>query len=265
VEIAGDGSGTYHVVYLDAGTSDAILYKNGKHDTWSAVETVAGESMDARPAVGLLADGTVVVAWSTGGAVRYNTRTPAGVWGTAADVLTPGTLASSVAGAVDPVGNFHIVFIDGTDLVHAWFDGTAWFDGGAVAAAGAGTLVALASDGLGVLHALFWDTTLKYYYRDGSGWTPGTAPVATAAAPEELDLAADAGDNLHAVVEDNSGTYYEILHFQKPPAAAWGAADTVSDSMANANSKQPILLTNPDLTLLVLWSETDRIRMVSWE
>jgi hypothetical protein len=264
-EIAGDGAGIYHVVFLDAGSPDTILYTSGKHDTWSAVETVAQESMDARPAVGLLSDGTLVAAWSTGGAVRYNTRSSAGVWGTAGDVLTAGTNAGSVAGAVDPSGNFHVVFINGTDLVHAWFDGTAWNDGGTVAAAGTGALLALASDGLGVVHALYWDTTLKYAYRAAAGWNAGTAPAATAAAPQALDLAVDAGDNLHAVVEDSSGTYYEVLHFQKPPAGTWGAAGTLSDTMANADSRQPCLLTNPDLTLFVLWAESDRIRLVAWE
>jgi hypothetical protein len=266
-EIAGDGAGTYHLVCLDAGVADsAILYTSGKHDTWSAVETVAGESMDARPAVGLLAGGTVITAWSTGGAVRYNTRSPAGVWGTAGDVLTAGTNAGSVSGAVDPSGNFHIVFINGTDLVHAWFDGGAWNDGGTVAVAGTGTLVSLASDGLGVLHALWWDTTLKYAYRDASGWAAGTAPTATAAAPEALDLVADAGDSLHAVVEDSTGTYAEIHHFQKPPAGAWSVTpEILSDGIPDIDSKQPCLLVNPDLTITVLWSEDYRVRMVSWE
>jgi hypothetical protein len=264
-EIVIDGAGVFHVAYLDSGGTDSIFYTNGKDDVWIAAEPVAAEALDARPAIGLMPDGSVVVAWATGGVARYNTRSAAGVWGTAADVLTAGTNAASLAGAVDPAGDFHILYVNGTDLVHAWFDGTAWNDGGTVAAAAPGTLVALASDQRGILHALWWDTTLSYYYRDAGGWTAGIAPVATSTAPESLDLAMDAGDTLHAVVADDTGTYYEIIHFAKPSAGAWSAGDTVSDIVANQDSKQPCLAADQDLTLTVIWSESDRIRMVAWE
>jgi hypothetical protein len=75
----------------------------------------------------------------------------------------------------------------------------------------------------------------------------------------------DAGDTLHAVVADDTGTYYEIIHFAKPSAGAWSAGDTVSDIVANQDSKQPCLAADQDLTLTVIWSESDRIRMVAWE
>ena len=265
VEIAVDGSGVFHLAYLDSGGTDSIFYTNGKDDTWIVAEPVAAEALDARPAMGLLPDGSVVVAWTTGGAVRYNTRAPAGIWGAADDVLTPGTNAANLAGSMDPSGNFHLIFVNGTDLVHAWFDGSAWNDGGAIAAAAPGSLVALAADGLGVLHALWWDTTLEYASWESSGWAVDTAPTATAVSPQALDLVADAGDTLHAVVEDDAGTYLEILHFIKPPAGVWSAGDTISDILATADSHQPCLVAKQDLTLFAIWSESDRIRMVFWE
>lgn len=263
-EIVADDAGVFHLAYLDSGGTDSIFYTNGKDDTWITAEPVAAEAPDARPALGLLPDGSVVVAWATGGVARYNIRSAAGSWGTAADVLTAGTNAASLAGAVDPSGDFHIAYVNGTDLVHAWFDGIAWNDGGTIAAAAPGTLVALASDGMGILHALWWDTTLNYAFRDGGGWTAGTAPVATSTSPESLDLAVDAADTLHSVVADDTGTYYEIIHFTQPAAGVWSAGDTISDILANADSKQPSLAVNQDLTLFVFWSESDRIRMVSW-
>ncbi len=265
VEIAVDVSGGFHLAYMDSAGTPGILYTNGKHDTWITPETVAAEAPDARPAMGLLPDGSVVVAWATGGAVHYNLRDPAGAWGTAAAVLTPGANAASLAGSMDPSGNFHIIFINGTDLVHAWFDGSAWSDGGTVAAAAAGSLLALAADGLGVLHALWWDTDFKYAYRDAGGWTAGAAPFADATAPASLGLAVDAAGTLHAVLEDDSGTYFEILHFSLPPAGAWSAGETISDVLANADSRQPCVVANQDLTLFAVWSESDRIRMVFWE
>jgi|GEM_PF-2493939 len=264
VEIAVDGAGVFHLAYLDSGGTDSIFYTSGKDDTWITAEAVAAEAPDARPAIGLLPDGSVVVAWATGGVARYNVRSAAGSWGSAADILTAGTNAASLAGAVDPSGDFHIAYLNGTDLVHAWFDGVAWNDGGTIAAAAPGTLVALASDGMGILHALWLDTTLNYAYRDAGGWTAGTAPAATSTSPESLDLAVDAADALHAVVADDSGSYYEIMHFTKPAAGAWSAGDTVSDILANADSKQPSLAVSEDLTLFVFWSESDRIRMSSW-
>jgi hypothetical protein len=262
-EVVVDAAGVFHVAYLDSGGTDSIYYTNGKDDAWIAAEPVAAEALDARPAIGLMPDGSVVVAWAVGGVARYNVRSAAGSWGTAADVLTAGTNAASVAGAVDPSGNFHIVYVNDTNLVHAWYDGTAWYDGGTVAAAATGTLVALASDGRGILHALWWDTTLNYAYRDGGGWTAGTAPAATSSLPESLDLDADAGDTLHAVVADDSVTFYEIVHFAKPPAGAWSAGVTVSSAAADA--KQPSLTANQDLILFVFFAESARIRMVSWE
>jgi len=262
-EVVVDGSGGFHVAYLDSGGTDSIFYTNGKNDTWIAAEPVAAEAPDTRPAIGLMPDGSLVVAWAAGGAARYNTRSAAGVWGTAADILTAGTNAASLAGAMAPSGDFHILYVNGTDLVHAWFDGTAWNDGGAVAAAAPGALVALACDQRGILHALWWDTTLNYYYRDAGGWTAGTAPAATSALPESLDLDVDAGDTLHAVVEDNTVTFYEILHFSMPPAGAWSAGESIS--AATADSRQPSLTASQDLTLLVVFSQSGRIRVVSWE
>ena len=262
-EIEVDGAGVFHVAYLDSGGADSIFYTNGKDDVWIAAEPVAAEALDARPAIGLMPDGSLVLAWATGGAARYNVRSAAGVWGTAAGVLTAGTNAASVAGAVDPSGNFHIVYVNDTNLVHAWYDGVAWNDGGTVAAAATGTLAALACDRRGILHALWWDTTLNYSYRDAGGWTAGTAPTASSTAPESLDLEVDAGDTLHAVVADDSVTYYEIVHFTQPSAGAWSAGDTLSSM--TSDSKQPCLAVGEDLTLTVIWSESDRIRMVAWE
>jgi hypothetical protein len=264
-EIAVDETGVFHLVYVDSGGTASILYTNGKHDAWITPETVAAEAPDARPAVGLLPDGSVVVAWTTGGQAHYNLRDPGGVWGTAADVLTPGTGAVSLAGSMDPSGNFHIIFVNDTDLVHAWFDGSTWSEGGAIAAATSGSLLALAADGLGVLHALWWDTGLKYAYRDAGGWTAGTAPGPPATYPQALDLAADSAGALHAVVEYDSGTHLEILHFSLPPTGVWSAGETISSIMANADSQQPCVVANQDLTLFAVWSESDRIHIVFWE
>jgi hypothetical protein len=265
VEIAVDQSGVFHLAYLDSGTTESIFYTSGKDATWITPEAVAAEAPDARPAVGVLPDGSVLVAWSTGGEVHYNLRDPAGSWGTAAAVPASITNAASLAGSMDPSGNFHIIFVNGADLVHAWFDGGAWNDGGAIATAAPGSLVALAADGLGILHALWWDTTLNYASRGSAGWTVGTEPAATATAPQALDLAVDAGDTLHAVVEDDSGTYFEILYFSMPPAGVWSAGETISNILADADSKQPCVVANQDLTLCSVWSESDRIRMVFWE
>lgn len=265
VEIAVDPGGVFHLAYLDSGTTDNILYTSGKDDTWATPEAVAAEAPDTRPAVGVLPGGSVVVAWATGGEVHYNLRDPAGSWGTAAAVLTGITGAVNLAGSVDPSGNFHLVFVNGSDLVHAWFDGVAFNDGGAIAAAAPGSLPALVADGLGILHALWWDTDLKYAYRGSAGWTVGTPPAAAATAPEALDLVVDAGNTLHAVVEDDAGAYFEIIHFSLPPAGAWSAGEAISDILANLDSRQPCLVANRDLTLFAVWSESDRIRMVLWE
>jgi fibronectin type III domain protein/IPT/TIG domain-containing protein len=262
-EIVVDSADNFHLVWQEAGADPEIKYVTGTIGAWGSSETVAVTTTTARPAIGVLPDSSVVVAWSEGGKVVYNVRSAA-VWGTPADVLTAGTNAAHVAGAVDPAGNFHLAYIDATALQHAWFDGSTWNSGGAIDNAPSSTLFAMAADQLGQLHVFWWNIALNYSAWDGVSWGAATALTQTATLPEALDALVDAANVLHVVAEDDSGAEYDIWRDYWTPAGVAETGDIATAAVAG-QSKQPCLVVTPDMKVHAFFSQTDFIYPVTWE
>ncbi|MBW1872718.1 MAG: hypothetical protein JRJ19_11675, partial [Deltaproteobacteria bacterium] len=262
-EIVVDAADNFHLVWQEAGATPEIKYVSGTIGTWGSSETVALTTTTARPVIGVLPDSSVVVAWSEAGKVVYNVRSGAS-WGTPADVLTAGTNAVHVAGAVDPAGNFHLAYIDATALQHAWFDGSAWNSGGPIDNAPSSTLVSMAADQLGQLHVFWWNISLNYSAWDGVSWGVASALTQTATLPETLDALVDAANVLHVVAEDDSGAEYDIWRDYWTPAGLAEAGDNATLSVAG-QSKQPCLVVTPDMKVHAFFSQTDFIYPVTWE
>jgi hypothetical protein len=251
VEIASDSSGGYHLAWQEGAT--AITYANST-DNFTTQETVATETTATRPAVGVLSTGEVIVAWTVSGKVRYNLRSSTPTWGTAADVLASITSAERLAGAVDLADNFHLIYRNGSNLVHAWFDGATWNAGGILASVTNSPLLALASDHKGQVHAIWWDSSLKHALWNGNSWSsPSAALGVTSTDPVDMDAKVDAGDVLHVVIADGAGTDYDIVHLlRNPNTSIFSMATKINDTTTAQH--QPCVVITPSLKITVLYT-----------
>ena len=266
-ELISVGPGAFEAAWLDGNA--AIRNSGGFSDAWSVPASAADESGLAVD-LGALPDGSLVAVWSAGDSlsVRYSIDDGVSGFGVAAELSATSGNTKAVAGVVDPTGNFHVVFVDGTNLVHYVFDGIAW-DGPNTVAAITGTpadvTLDVAVELSGDLHVLFWDDGYYHSSFDATTWSMA-APLIGAAvvASGSIQLVIDPADVLHAVVEeDQSGVDFDIVHFELPPGGTWSAGETLTDMGGDARS--PSLAVGPDLSVNVVWSEADFVYFSSWD
>ncbi len=261
------GAGDFRAIWLDGLVS--VRAGSGFDVGWSVAEVAA--ELAGSAVIGVLSDGRMVAAWTAadGLSVRFNIHD--GVWGSPQDLLVPTSgNTNSVGGAVDPAGNFHVAFIDGSDLIHYYYNSTDWVGPGVVAAptaTPAGVRVDLASDPKGGVHALWWDNE-QYWYSpwDGAVWAvpQQVSAIIGTSSSGWLELVADGAGTLHAVVEDDGGgSDYDIIYFELEPGG-WTMGLNLSHNNPD-HARAPSLCVTPDLVVNVVWSEVDCIYMSRWE
>ncbi|MHA1651313.1 MAG: hypothetical protein ACTSYB_14065 [Candidatus Helarchaeota archaeon] len=316
-DIAVDSSGTVHVVWNDDTdgwweTDIEIMYSSYTPSSgWSNptivsdTATLWNNESSYLPSIAVGASGTIHIVWydqtdgwwGTDNEIMYRNYTPNVGWSSPkiiSDDITQWNNGSSYCPdiAVDPSGNVHVVWYDGTDgwwgidteiMYTNYSPSSGWSspivisDDASLWNNGSSYIPSIVADSSGKIHVVWHDNTKGWWgtdfeimytcYTPGSGWTSpivisDTVTVWNNGYSYFPVIAADNSGNLYVVWQDSTdggwGTDDEIMFNSYTPSSGWGTPSVISDTGTNWNndsSSDPRIAVDTSGIVHVVWND----------